>query len=449
MQDSLSEAKKEKNLRISLWEGVVAAINTGCGETYVPPFAIALGATNIQVGLLTSLPNLLAALVQLKTPGAVGLPGSRKKLINTFVFVQALTWIPILAIPFVAWLHPKVVCLIIFYAVYVSSGAFTLPAWGSMLSDSVAEERRGKYFGLRGKLVGAFAVVSGFAAGLLLYFFSAALYVGYALIFALAAVARLLSNLLLSKLHEPPIEMATEHRFSFMDFLRRMPESNFAQYVLCIGLFHLSAFMAGPYFAVLMLRDFGFSYLTYTVLNTAAVVSSLLGLTYWGRHADEFGNARLIKLASRLIVFLPLMWLVSHNVVYLFCVQLIAGYLWGGFNLCCANFIYDAAMPQKRVYCISYYNVVVGIGVFIGTLIGGYLSTHLPPLLGYQIFPVLVLSSLGRMVVSAWLLPRVREVRPVKTITRRDLFLRITGLAPVSGESDPSFLSLRKPRTGE
>lgn len=427
MKDSLLEEKKKRNLLISIREGIFASVTTGCGETYIPPFAIALGAGNLQVGLLTSLPILIAALIQLKTPDAVHALHSRRKLINRAIFFQILMWIPIIGIPFFATPDRRVMLLIFFYALYVSLGSFAMPAWGSLMSDSVSEEERGKYFGKRGKVVGLVTVISSFAAGLVLHFSSSRIFTGFSIIFSLAALARVVSNYFMACLHEPEFHASREHYFSFWDFVKRLPASNFAKYVFYIGFFHMSAFMAGPYFAVLMLRDFGFSYLTYSFLTTTAVVSSLLGLTYWGRHADEFGNARLFKISSVLITVLPLFWIVSHNVWYLFVVQLIAGYLWGGFNLCTANFIYDAAIPQKRVYCISYFNVVSGIGIFIGTVLGGYFSTHLPPIWGYRIFSVLVISSLCRMVAACFLIPRVREVRPVKTITKRDLFFRMAG----------------------
>ncbi len=429
MKDPLLEEKKKRNLLVSIWEGIFASITTGCGETYVPPFAIALGAGNLQIGLLTSLPILIASLVQLKTPDVVHAFRSRKRLINVFISFQILMWIPVLCIPFFFSSGKKVALLILFYTLYMASGSFTAPAWGSLMSDSVSEEKRGKYFGKRGKIVGVVTVISSFAAGFILHVFSSRVLTGFALIFALAALARTGSNYFMSRLYEPEHEASREHHFSFWDFLRRLPASNFAKYVFFIGFFQLSAYMAGPYFAVLMLRDFGFSYLTYSFLITTASVSSLLGLTYWGRHADEFGNARLFKISGVLITFLPLLWIISHKVWYLFIVQLIAGYLWGGFNLCTANFIYDVAIPQKRVYCISYFNVVNGMGIFIGTVLGGYFSTHLAPFFGYRIFSVLLISSLCRIIAAWFLLPRVREVRHVKAITKRDLFFRIAGFS--------------------
>jgi len=99
--------KKEKNLLVSIWEGIFAAITTGCGETYMSPFAIALGAGNIQVGLLTSLPVFISSLLQLKTPDVAHALGSRKKFINTFISFQILMWVPLLCIPFLSCLSTE------------------------------------------------------------------------------------------------------------------------------------------------------------------------------------------------------------------------------------------------------------------------------------------------------------------------------------------------------
>ena len=177
------QAKKKKNRIISIWDGVFASFNIGCGETHVSAFIILFQATNLQVGLLASLPNLIASLFQLKTPACVEKVGSRKKIIVLSVMLQLMMWFPIIAIAFTGWERHSVPFLILFYSLYSTFGSFLAPAWGSLMSESVAEKERGRYFGLRGKIGGMVTVLSGFGAGYLLYTLQCPVYQRFALVF--------------------------------------------------------------------------------------------------------------------------------------------------------------------------------------------------------------------------------------------------------------------------
>jgi len=55
----------DRSLRHSLKDAAAFATMTGVGETYLSAFALFLKATTPQIGLLASLPPMLASLVQL------------------------------------------------------------------------------------------------------------------------------------------------------------------------------------------------------------------------------------------------------------------------------------------------------------------------------------------------------------------------------------------------
>jgi len=46
-------------------------------------------------------------------------------------------------------------------------------------------------------------------------------------------------------------------------------------------------------------------------------------------------------------------------------------------HLAASNFIYDSVSVQRRGICVAYYNILIGIGVFIGAGIGGLLAENL------------------------------------------------------------------------
>jgi len=307
------------------------------------------------------------------------------------------------------------------------------------MADHVGETDRGKVFGKRSMIFGIINVSSMFIAGLILSLFKNKLpfgdgsggfkFLGFTIIFSIAFVTRLVSWHFLNKMYEPVLIIKAEHRFTFLDFMKRILRSNFGRFVIFASCMNFSVYVVSPFFAVYMIKDLGFGYLTYTVIMMASTLTGLSMMHVWGSYADNAGNVRVLKLSSVFLPVIPLLWLISHNVIYLIAVQIFAGFFWAGFNLSVTNFIYDAATPEKRTRCIAYFNAINGTAIFCGAAIGGYLVSVLPPLEGSSIISLMIISGILRLIASI-LSSRVREVRAVKDISNIELFYSIMGLRP-------------------
>ena len=148
----------------------------------------------------------------------------------------------------------------------------------------------------------------------------------------------------------------------------------------------------------------------------------------WGRHADIIGNLAVLKLVSPLIGLLPLLWVLDRHPVYLIAVQIFSGVVWSGFTLCASNFIYDAVTPQKRIRCITYFNFCNGIAICLGAWIGSITLSFLPKLFGYKFLTLCVISGILRISVGLIFPLFLKEVRPVKSVRKREIFLSVVGL---------------------
>lgn len=402
----------KKSLDLSIKDGVAFASTTGFGDNFINPFAVALGASNLQIGFLSSFSQLIPSLTQLKTADITERTGSRKKVIVRSVFLQAFMLLPIAAVPYLSQ-SIRVNVLICFYTLYLLFASFAGPAWGSLMANLVPEGKRGAFFSKRGRLVGIITVVSSFLAGYILHLFKKESLAGFTIIFLIALVSRYISCYLLNKMYEPPLEIKREHYFSFTDFARKLNIGNFGKYVIFHSSFSFAVFIASPFFPVFMLRELGFSYITYTIVTTTVPLASILAVSYWGRRADIFGSWQIIRICCLVISVLPSLWLVSRNVYFLLAIQTMAGTFWAGFNLCSSNFIYDSVIPEKRTRVISYFNTFNGFAICMGTLLGGFLANHMPRLFGYQLLALFAISSFLRIIVSTILLKRVKEVRKI------------------------------------
>ncbi len=422
----------KKSLRFSFLDGIFASAMSGFTLDYFAPFLLLLGGSVSQVGILNALPNFFASLTQLKSADLVEKLKSRKKVINTFVLVQALVLVPMAFVALRCMAQPAAFILLV--VVFTTCGAFATPAWGSLMSDLVPENKRGEYFGWRNRALGFILVGATFAAGFILHLLEKLnAFYGFAIIFACAFVFRVVSWYFLSRMHEPSLHFHRDYYFSLYDFLVRIKESNFAKFVIFVSLMSFSVNLASPFFAVLMLRDFGFSYLLYTLITVTATITVYSMIHRWGRHADRVGNLSVLRLCAPLIGVIPLLWIFNHHPLFLLFAQIFSGFLWAGFNLCATNFIYDAVIPQKRTRCIAYFNVLNGLALAMGALTGGFFIEKLPLVFGYKIFSLLLISSALRIGVGLIMPLMVKEVRPVVPVNHSQLFFSVIGMKPIPG----------------
>jgi MFS family permease len=296
-------------------------------------------------------------------------------------------------------------------------------------------------------ITGAVAFISLFTAGIFLGFFprSIVLY-GFTIIFLIAFTARLVSWHYLTKTADPPLTLDKTEEFSFIQYLKKLWSTNYGKFALYVGAMNFSVNIAGPFFTVYMLRDLHLSYVNYTIITAAAALTSFLAMNYWGEIADRFGNKSVLNTCGLLLTIVPLFWLFSKNVAYLVFAQVISGFVWAGFNLSTANFIFDNVKPIKRTRVFSYHNALNGTAVFLGAILGGLLARIITfKWVFYSNLQILFLiSGLMRLATSSFFLSRIREVREVEYITPKDFFLKYSGTGPMLGLTYRTITGLKK-----
>lgn len=425
-------AARKKSLNTSLYKGIFGVLTTGFTQEFFTPFILFLGAGARHVGILNGAMNMVSACVQLFSAEIVERFKSRKKMVSVFILVQLAALSTIVALSAAGKMHYWI--FIALAVLFVAAGTIFQPAWASFLCDLVGESKRGEYFGWRSRNLGLLGVAAMITSGLILHHMEQKnLLYGFCLLFGLGLFARSLSLLFLQRMQEPPLTYNKEDVFSFLQFFLRLKKSNFAKFVLFVAAMNFSVNLAAPYFAVFMLKDLSFNYFIYAMVTIAAPLSLYLTVRRWGRHADKVGSLKVLRLTAKCFPLIPLLWIVGQAPWFLLMVETFSGFLWAGFNLCAANFIYDAASPQKRTRCIAYFNVVNGFALACGALLGGFIVKYLPPLFGHKILMLFFISAILRLVV-AWTMPRMlKEVRHVEHIKSLDLFFSMIRLRSIPG----------------
>jgi len=425
----LSESElREKTKKLSVQESVAGSIMDGSGSRYITPYALALGANNSQISLLTAIPSLFGNVLQLLTSKAIE-KYSRKKIIVYGVFLQALMWLPMIAVGYFFFYKEldkgiSSSLMILFYTLFIVFGAFLSPAWNSLMKDVVGKETGG-YFGKRNKISGAVSLGVMLVSGIVLNHFQGIsnVFVGFLILFGVAFLSRIASGYLLTKHYDPELKFEKGYYFTFWQFVKKIPQSNFGKFSVFVSLIMLATSIASPFFTVYMIKDLRFNYGIWTLISISGSVSALLFMPIWGKFADKFGNMRVLRLTGAFIPLVPLLWLptilfakisMTAVVVYIFIEEFISNLIWAGFNLCYVNFIYDAVTRQRLALCIAYFNILNGIGVFVGAIIGGFLASFNFNFMGLSsLLLIFLLSGILRFIVYVTMMPRIKEVREV------------------------------------
>ncbi|MFO7285410.1 MAG: MFS transporter [Gammaproteobacteria bacterium] len=431
----------DRALRHSVRDGMAFSVAAGGGETYFSAFALFLKATAPQVALLTTLPPLIGSLAQLLSAWA-GRFASRKRLVLAGAGVQALTWLPLLTLPYFFAEH-AVALLLALFILYHAGGNFAAPQWTSLMRDLVSDRRRGRYFGYRTRRTTITSFVALVACGLLLHLLDARgeTYLGFVVIFAIAFVARGISVYHLTYLHEPPpsspgIDVHLSH------WWQTVKDTGAVGFTVYYALMNFAVGIASPFFAVYMLRDLELSYFQFTVLTGASVFLQFLTLNGWGRIADVYGNRGIMIVTSMTLPIVPLLWLVSGNFYYLVVAQCISGLTWAGFTLSAGNLLYDLVPRSRRAAYVAFHNVGNAACVFLGAMLGAALAGVMPaatPWLGGLPNPsnllwLFALSGVVRGVLAVGFVHDIREIRkPRRAISAPALVLRITGFNAMLG----------------
>ena len=464
---SRRRATLRRTLRCSQQEAVASATMTGTSDNFLNAFAISLQATAVQMGWLTAIPQLFGAVWQIVSVW-MGNHVKRKPLVVGAAFLQSLL-VGLMALLSIgngigALQSSRVLWLIVLTVGYFSCINIIQPHWRAWMGRLVPRSRRGVFFAARSRLTMAASLLVFIGGGVLLSYTDAAnrAWLGFGLLFGIAASGRLISAILLWRMHDPESgssQTAMRLLDSWLHIKESLKDPTFRHYSFFVACFQGAVAVSAPFFAVYMLRDLQFTYFQFTLNSVASIATQFLMLRFWGRFSDRFGNHLVMVISSCAIPVIPLAWLVSPDPLYLVLVQVVSGIFWSGFTLSTANYLYDIR-PHHTNFAL-YAAVQSGssaLMVFCGGLLGGYLARHAPAIAdsmagfwkpGSDLFIVFVVTAILRGAIVAWFMPRLKEPKIRTRPKLLDVIFRIARISSVSGVSLDWMSVTRKEPTAE
>ncbi|MFT4309290.1 MAG: MFS transporter [Candidatus Woesearchaeota archaeon] len=424
-------SEKRRTMRLALRDGSAFNVMEHFGTAYFEAFLVALGFVASQLSAILTVPHFLNSLLQLLSQKLIRRFG-RFNVMAYGIFFQSMSIVLFVFLGMLIYqelLPMNPLLIIISLSFFYATGTIAGHAWISIMGDIVPENRRGRYFSARAKIMAFTALVSLIAAGLIVDWLDSIYGVyGFIAIFAIAVIARLYSFMLLRQFYDPSYEpMSRTEEFSFFRFIAQTRRSNFARYSWFMGAFIFSVFIVAPILSYYQLRILEFSYFQFTMLKVFFLIGSILSLSFWGKVTDTYGNRVVFFGTGILASTLAMGWAFITDFWMLLALEIYAGIVWSGFNLATSNYIFDAVTPKKRAIVSSYIALMRGTAILLSGQVAllllnaeGFLESDIAmSLFGTKYQVIFFVSGLLRLTTVLLFLKLVREVR---TVQNKDFF---------------------------
>lgn len=377
-------------LRIANWEAVFSTIHvTLTAGAFQTGFALALGASNFWIGVIGSIPTF-AALVQLASSVLVERLGKRKGLTAYFTIASRMLWVPILLLPFAV---PAPARLPAFLALFILASILAqvpVPAFTSWLSDLVPPDHRGRYFARRNMLAGLTVMVVSMPCAWFLdlatkrHLFADR--VGFAVLFAMAAVAAAFAFIAVMRQPEPPMQVTAEGQAgglaaSIALYRRAIADRQFRGVLAFSAVFAVAQFLAAPFYMVFAIKELHLDYMWLQAFAAIASLAGLLSMPVWGYLSDKFGNRALLGISIVGVALTPLPWVLCSpstptlNLVLLVVNHIAGGLFWSGVGLTQFNILIASTPTESRSIYIGAMSAVTGLLGGLAPILGGVVVT--------------------------------------------------------------------------
>lgn len=410
-----------KALKLSIWDGIFANLYANLtGGVFLVGYALALKASEVQVGLLAAFP-LVANVAQVFSTYLIELTGRRRPLALWGGAFARLIWLFLIGASLYLSSRRSLLFLSMWIVALSQIGtAINNLAWMSWMADLVHEEMRGRYFGLRNAVLGAAALVATLAGGHFLDAWKASHPSGemdaLRVIFLTGVSCGVVSLLVQSRIYEPPLQEGSETQ----PFLQRLQlpfrDPNFRAFLSFSIAWNFAVYFTAPFFVVYMLKALKLSYATVTTYAVVSSIADLASVHLWGRLSDRETNKPILLFTSFFAALIPYGWLFTNSDTWILMgfLHLQGGLFWAGIRLCTGNLVLKISPPTNRSIYFSTFNAVAGLMAVIAPILGGFALKHLPALmrsfhLSWSPFLILFFVSSTLRLGALPFLVRVRE----------------------------------------
>jgi MFS family permease len=379
----LTETDIQRGMKLIIGDGLAAeAMITLTGGAFLVAMALLMGATNLQIGLLSALPTF-TNIFQLLSIWLVRRTNNRRAVA---VICSLLARIPLLLIGAVPLIFPatgNIQFLIIFLFFFYFFGSVAGPSWNAWIKDLIPEQVMGSYFAKRSSYAQALNVVlsliAAFGVDFIRHRYPEYELFTYYCMFIAAGIAGIAGAFILAGAAELQSYMDRENMFKLL--MRPLRDRNFLWLLLFNSAWVFAVNIATPFFTVFMMKTMGLSLSVITVLLMISQLTGVFTFRMWGIFADRYSNKSIIAISGPLYIACVIGWCFVGiyskqyaNIILLVFIHIFTGIANAGINLSLNNIGLKLAPSKDAVVYLSAKNIITAVFSALAPLLGGYLA---------------------------------------------------------------------------
>lgn len=366
----------ERNARNVMIDGLGVGLVSGVA-TFLSVFLARLGASNVLVGLLTSMPAVTGALLSI----ALGQFLGRQSNIVTW-YARSRLWVLSSyaltgLVPFFVGREATIWTIIAIWALATIPQTMVNITFTLVMSAVAGPSKRMALMSRRWTTLGISTSLSVALAGWLLD--RIAFPINYQIIFICSFIGGLISYYYSTGIQLPddrPAEkvIARESRpwrtsiTGMLDLFRN--NRAFSQFIGSQFMFRCGMSMAIPLFPLYWVRSVGMSDASIGLLNTLQSGVLMIAYTLWILLARRIGAGRVLTISALGLALYPLATAMTGTVWHLLVFAMIAGVFVAGTDLVIFDVVAATAPEHARGTAIGVYHTTNYLAIFIAPLIG-------------------------------------------------------------------------------
>jgi len=356
---------------------------------FLAAYALALGANNLQIGVLAAIPFIAQPL---QIPAILLVERLRKRkviAVPTWFIAQAL-WLPIALIPvFMDVPSGAAISLLIWLmAIRGIFSALVNCSWNSWLHDLIPKEILGSVFS--SKLARSIVVSVLFSLG-------AAFFVDYwrvnvpaedpvlgytiMLLFGVIFIG-FMAPVFMTLTPEPQMQPDVHPKTSLLKtILMPLKDRNYKELLKFLLFWNFALNLAVPFFAVYMLKRLGMPITEVIALSVLSQGFNLLFMRVWGSLVDRFGSKVILSISASLYLLIIIGWTFttmpeSYFLTFplLVLLHIFAGIATAGVTITIGMIGLKLAPHGQSTPYLAGASLATSIGSCLGPLAGGFLA---------------------------------------------------------------------------
>jgi hypothetical protein len=410
-----------RDVRAAVRNAVAATVAGALVQPYVKKMAIEMGATNLQLGYLSSWPNLVSIFAVLGTAGLVARSRRKAHLTSQIVLVGRLAALGAAAVPFLPE-SSRILALILFWVLF----SVPIQAAGAPVQSLIAEiygpSDRGWVLSKRQSASTLTGSIVGISCGIALDHLPSPL--GYQLAFCASFLVALVEMYYLRQMDPATFRVATpvgREQAAVADdpnpdaqapvadtarpihatwgqrlapYLAVFKHRPFILFLACSLPFHFTWQMAWPLFDRYQITYLGANNMWVEVINLANTSGAFFVYPIWQRLAERRGNQLMLGVATLFLGLAPGLTSLATSPAGLAAINILLGVGVSGVILLLMKALFDVSPNENREIYIAVHTALVAISGAIAPIAGAGLMSLVPIRLG------LVLCTLFRLITG-------------------------------------------------